>query len=62
MSRKGGRELVGIGNCVDASIQGFEDYIKKSKQRLITVASNNIRTEKKNKKTWNQKWEEKQLY
>ena len=30
VSRKGGRGLTKI-DCVDASIQGLEDYIKKSK-------------------------------
>ena len=42
-------KLVGIKDCLDTSIQGFEDYIKKSQQRLITEASKNIRTEKTTK-------------
>ena len=39
MSRKGGRELTGNGDSVDVSIQGFEDYVKKSKESLITAES-----------------------
>ena len=56
VSRKeGGRGLTCTEDCVDASIQGFEeDYIKKSKERQITAASNsigNIRTDRKTRKT-----------
>ena len=29
-------------DCVDASVQGLEDDIKKSKERVITAANNNI--------------------
>ena len=36
------RELASIGNCVDAVIQGVENYFRKSKEILITAASNNI--------------------
>ena len=45
---------------MDASIRYREDYIKKSKERLITVASNrtdNIRTNRTTARK--QKWEEK---
>ena len=33
--KEGGRGFTGV----DASIQGLEDYIKKNKERLITVIS-----------------------
>ena len=49
-------------NCVDASVQGHEGYIKQSKERLITEASNsteNIGTKRKTTKTRKQDWEEK---
>ena len=43
VSRKeGGRGLTSIEDCVDASIQGLEDYIEKSKERLIAAANNSI--------------------
>ena len=47
------------------SIQGPEDYIKKSKEGLITAANKtigNIRTYQRATKTRKQEWEEKQLY
>ena len=48
VSRKeGGRGLTNIEDRVDASIQRLEDYIKKSKEKLITTTSNssdNVRT------------------
>ena len=50
---------------VDASIQEPEDYINKSKGKLLTVSSNNTDDIRKNKlatKTRTQKWEEKLLY
>ena len=59
VSRKEGRRIASIEDCVDAAIQGFADYIKKSKERLITAVSNNcdnIRTNRKKTKTWKQKW------
>ena len=37
-SRKG-RRLISIEDCIDVSIQAFEEYIKKSKERLITTAT-----------------------
>ena len=37
-----GRGLVGIEDCVDASIRGLEDYIKTSQERIITAANNSI--------------------
>ena len=52
-----------IEDCVNAPIQGHEEYIKKSKERLITAANNsidNIRTNKQkknNNKIRKQKWE-----
>ena len=61
VSRKeGGRGLTSIKDCIDASIQGLKDYIKKSKERLITVATSSIDNIRANKKK--RKWEEKQLY
>ena len=39
VSRKGGRGLTCIEDCVDSSIQGLEDYTKKSKKRLIASAN-----------------------
>ena len=54
MSRKeGGRIFVPIRDCVHASIYEFEEYIKKSKERLITVVSDSnghIRTNSKTTK------------
>ena len=51
VSRKeGGRGLVMVEVCVNASTQILKEYIKKIKERLITVASNsngNTRTNKK---------------
>ena len=47
MSRKeGGRGLVRIEDCVDATIRGLKEYVKKSKGRLINAANINIRTKK----------------
>ena len=49
-------------NCVKASMQGVENYIKKSKERLITAACNSsISSNGKTTKSRKQKWEEKQL-
>ena len=46
MSRKEGRiELASIEDSVDASMQGLKDNNEKSKERLITVASNKGQTE-----------------
>ena len=76
--KEGRRGFVSIEDCVDATIQGLEEYTKKKKKkkkeeeedRRITVASNNninrinLRTKKKQqwKKSRKQKREEKQLY
>ena len=53
VSRKGGgRRLASIEESVDPSMRGLKDYIKKSKERLITAVNNsteNIRTEKTTK-------------
>ena len=39
VSRKvGGRGPASIEDCVDSSIQGVEECIKKSKERLITAS------------------------
>ena len=40
--KEGGRGLASIEDCVDAIIQGHEDYSKTRKERLITVARNRI--------------------
>ena len=49
---------------IDASIWQLEDYIKKYKERLIKVASNNSDNIRANRTTITriQKWEEKPLY
>ena len=66
VSRKeGGKGLANIEDSVDASIRGVEDYIKKSKERLMTVASkttDHIRTNRTTTETTEQKWKEKQLF
>ena len=36
-----GRELTSMRDCVDALIRRIEDYIKKSKETVITVTRNN---------------------
>ena len=57
------RELASIEDSVDTSMQGQEEYIKKSKERLITATRNNINNIRINSTiTRKQKWEEKQLY
>ena len=43
VSRKGGRGLASINDCVYASIQKLEEFIKKSKSRLITSINNSMR-------------------
>ena len=66
VSRKEGeRGLTSIEDNVGVLIQQLEDKIKKSKERLITVASNSsntIRINRRTTKTKQQKWEEKQSY
>ena len=50
IGRKGGTWYVSIKDCVDASIQGIEVYIKKRKEWLLTAGSNincNTRTNRK---------------
>ena len=43
VSRKeGGRGLSNIKDCIDASIKGLKDYIRKCKERLITAAKKSI--------------------
>ena len=63
MCQEGKRGLDSIEDSKDASIQGLKDYIKKSKERLITVTRNRTENIKINGKTITrkQKWEEKQL-
>ena len=67
VSRKeGGRSLVNIEDCVDATIQALEEYTQKTKERLIATEARNsnckIWTNRGTTKTRKQKWEEKQLY
>ena len=64
-SRKGGWRFTCIEDCADAFVQRLNDYIKKSKERLITVANNNIESickDWKTTKTRKRKRESKQLY
>ena len=57
------RGLASIEDCIDSWTQWFENYIKKSKERLIIAAKNSIgnidKNFKKITKTRKQKWEEK---
>ena len=51
-----GRGFTKIENYVNASVQGLVEYIKKSKERLITTASNsngNIKSNRKQQKLEN---------
>ena len=62
--KEGWRRLASIKDSVVASIRRLDDYIKKSKKRLITATRNTSDNIKINKTTiirW-QKCEEKQLY
>ena len=50
MKKEGRRALASIEDFVDSSIQSLENYIKKSKERLITAVNNStgiISTKKK---------------
>ena len=40
LRKEGGRGHSSIKDSVDASIQGHEDDIKKSKERLVTASTN----------------------
>ena len=62
--KEGGREHASIEDSVDASIRRLEDYIRKSKERLIPATRNNTNNPKINGTiiTRKQKWEEKQPY
>ena len=42
MCQERGRGLISIEYCVDASIKGFKNYIKKNKKRLITATNKSI--------------------
>ena len=59
--KEGGRELTGIEDSVDASIQRLEDYIGKHERGLITSIRNNTDNTIDNRMTITrkQKWEEK---
>ena len=57
VSRKGGeRGLAGIEDSVDASIQRFEDYIEKNRERLITATRNNTDNVRINRTKITRKW------
>ena len=49
VSKKEGRGHSDSVDCVDESIQGFEDYIKKSEERLITATNISIGSVSKKK-------------
>ena len=51
LRKEGGWGVASIENYEDATIQGLEKYTKKSKERLITAASNSNGNSKTNKKT-----------
>ena len=64
VSRKGGRGVASIEESFDTLITQPENYIKKSKGRLISATRNNINNTTINRiktTTRKQKWEEKQL-
>ena len=64
VSRKEGRGLTRIKDCIYTTIWEVEVYTKKSKETLITAPSNcniNLRTNIKTIKSRKLKWEEKQL-
>ena len=54
-----GRGVANIEDGLDASVRGHNDYIRKSKERLIIANSNNRGNIIKNKTTRKQKCEEK---
>ena len=57
---EGGSRHTSIEDSMDATIQGLKDYIKKSKERLITTASTSNTNIKTNRTTTRkQKWKEK---
>ena len=62
--KEGGKGLASIEDCVDASIQRFEDYIEKHDRGLITAINNETDNSMANRMTITRKqiWEEKQLY
>ena len=63
LRKEGRRELTNLQDSVLASIRHLEDCIKKSKERLITVARNNTDNTRINRTfTRKQTWEERQLY
>ena len=56
--KKNEEDYACIEDCVDASIQGLEDCVKKSKERLIAAANNNsANTETKTTKITDKKRE-----
>ena len=52
-----GRGLPSMEKYVDASMQGFENYIRKNKERLITAASNRIGIKRPDRKLKNKETE-----
>ena len=52
MSRKEEeKRLASIENCVNESMQGIENYMKKSEEKLITAISNSVGNIRTNIKT-----------
>ena len=51
MSKKGGRGLASIEDCVDLSIQGVKGYTERCKEELISAANNNRGNRNTNRKT-----------
>ena len=64
VSRKGGRRLASIEDCVDTSIQRLEDYIGKHEGGLITAIKNDTDNTVTNRMTITRKTklEEEQIY
>ena len=61
---KGRRGRISIKGSIDTLIRRLEDYIKKNKERLITVTRNNTSNKRMNRTiiARKQKWKEKQMY
>ena len=59
-TKEGRRGLTNIKDSVDASIRGLEDFMKKTRERIIIAASNNTDSIMISQiTTRKQKWEEK---
>ena len=51
MSRKRSRGLDSIKDCINTTVRGQKDFIKKRKERLIIAASNSIGKIRQGRKT-----------